>query len=58
MSLSPAREPSQFNSAAASTFPFRGSDFPTYLRALMSVIYITVTLWQHGLLQVNEVEMS
>lgn len=58
MLLSPSKEPSHLNSAAASIFPFRGSDFPTYLRALMSVIYITVTLWQHGLLQVNEVEMS
>lgn len=58
MSLSPPREPSQLNSAAAGIFPFRGSDFPPYLRALMSVIYITVTFWQHSLLKVNEVEMS
>lgn len=58
MSLSTLRECSQFNSAAVSIFPFHGSDFLTYLGALMSVIYVTVTLWQHSLLEVNEVEMS
>lgn len=58
MSLSTPRECSQLNSAAVSIFPFHGSDFPTYLRALMSVIYFTVTLWQRSLLKVNQVEMS